>query len=291
MNNSKIALGTVHFGLPYGIANTSGQVSVKEIETILSLARDAGINTLDTAIGYGESEEILGKIGIKDFKVITKIPPIPAELPNVEGWLEEQLHNSLKRLRVPQIYGLLLHRSENLKGKEAERVRDTLLRLKSSGIVQKVGVSVYDPQELESSIQAMPLSLVQAPLNVLDRRLETSGWLRRLSNEGVEIHTRSVFLQGLLLMCKESRPSFFNQWSGIWDRWHQWLDHHKILPLEACLCFLLKFQKIDRVVVGIDSTKQLNEILKSISGELPVLPSELSTDDTGLLNPSNWKLT
>ena len=179
--DSKLALGTVQFGIHYGVANARGQTTRKEADEIINLAREAGINTLDTAISYGESEQVLGELVVKDFQVITKIPPLLEDLENVDDWINNQINKSLQRLRIPALWhGVLLHRSESLHGKTGEQVVKSLERLKSSGLVKKIGISIYNPSELEFANQVMPLDLVQVPLNVLDRRLESSGWLVRL---------------------------------------------------------------------------------------------------------------
>ena len=170
----KLALGTVQFGLAYGVANQYGQVSSKEVNQILKLANEMGVDTLDTAIGYGESEKVLGELGVDDFKLVTKLPILPDEVSDVDGWIESQMADSLARLGVQMVYGVLLHRSEDLLGDKGKHVIRSLERLKSNGIAKKIGISIYDPSELEHVLQAVNIDIVQAPLNLVDRRLETS---------------------------------------------------------------------------------------------------------------------
>jgi aryl-alcohol dehydrogenase-like predicted oxidoreductase len=132
------------------------------------------------------------------------------------------------------------------------------------------------------------LDLVQAPFNVLDRRLEFSGWLTRLAQENVEIHVRSIFLQGLLLMNNETRPAMFAKWTPTWARWQDWLDEQQVAPLRACLGFALSVPHVDRVVVGIDSVAHLREILDCMTVPVVSPPPGLMNGDPDLINPSRW---
>jgi len=287
----KLALGTVQFGLAYGIANQSGQVSQAEIDRILNLARGNGIHVLDTAIGYGDSEFRLGQAGVEGFNVISKLPDVPEESAGLEAWIDSQVSSSMKRLNVSRLYGLLLHRSVNLTGSNGRVVARSLDRLKADGLVSKIGVSIYDPQELDSVSRAYPVDLVQTPLNICDRRIITSGWLARLSDQGVEIHARSSFLQGLLLMERTAIPSKFERWSSLWDSWHQGLAETGMSATKACLLYVMSVPQINRVVVGVDNHLQLQELINI--ARLPVLSKDWSRmicDDPMLINPSKWNL-
>ena len=286
---NKLAIGTVQFGLSYGIANEQGQVTEPEGQRILSRAHEQGIELVDTAIGYGESEVTLGKIGVERFQIVTKLPPVRGNALDVAAWLDEQVADSLSRLRLSSLYGLLLHRSENLKGELGQHLVEGLQRLKARGIVQKIGVSIYDPSELDYVTQAIAVDLVQAPLNLVDRRLEVSGWLSRLKQMGVEVHTRSAFLQGLLLIPRDKIPGRFGRWSHLWDVWARRLEELNMSPVAACLTYPLSQQEVDRVVVGVDSLSQLNELIKEASREpIPENWDFMAMEDERLLNPSRW---
>lgn len=197
---NKLALGTAQFGLNYGIANKHGKVELSNAKKIIEQASKAKIDMLDTAVAYCDSEVTLGIIGVAKFNVVSKLPALPEGCDDIESWVTEQVEGSLRRLCCSSLYGLLLHRSEDLLGHSGKKLINSLNRVKSHGSVQKVGVSIYDPNELGYVMKLMGIDLVQAPLNLIDRRLENSGWLSRLHQEGVEVHTRSAFLQGLLLV-------------------------------------------------------------------------------------------
>src|SRR3990167_4725202 len=205
MPSFKLALGTAQFGLDYGISNNSGKISEENAVALLSYAKYKGINTLDTAVAYGNSEQVLGNIGVDGWEIITKLPALPEERVDIEYWVERQLEGSLSRLGVNSVYGLLLHRPQQLFEPYGQKLISAIERLKRQGCVKKIGVSIYQPEELDLIYKVMDPDLVQSPLNILDRRLIDSGWLARLRALGVEVHVRSVFMQGLLLMSAAQR--------------------------------------------------------------------------------------
>lgn len=285
----KIALGTVQFGLDYGIANKSGQVSINEIQNIFQCAKENALDTLDTAIGYGESELRLGQVGVSQWEVVTKLPALPESIKDVKKWVRKTVNQSLVRLQVSRLKGLLLHKPDDLLHKQGDILYRALEELKEDGLVQKIGASIYDPEELNALYSSYNLDIIQAPFNIFDRRLKESGWMSRLSDQGVEVHVRSVFLQGLLLMSSKSRPSQFKRWDPLLSKWDAWLLDLGISPLQACLGYVLPELKIDRVIVGVDSLEQLKDILNTIKKISPEIPEYFQCDDIDLINPSRWE--
>ncbi len=286
--NCKIALGTVQFGLAYGIANKAGQVESTEVGAILNLANNLHLDTLDTAIAYGESEAVLGSLGVNEWNIISKLSALPAGIVDVNRWVETEVHESCQRLKVNRLHGLLLHRPAQLTGPRGQEIQNALSHLKKSGLVDKIGISVYEPAELDQLFGMMQIDIVQAPFSIIDRRLIESGWIKRLQNEGCELHVRSIFLQGLLLMNAEQRPSQFNRWRSLWSRWDAWLKETGLTPLEACLRYALSVEGIAKVVLGVESAVQLKEISMAASGGLPPIPDSFSLCDEELLNPALW---
>ncbi len=287
----KLAIGTVQFGLDYGISNTSGKVDELKVDEILNEATKNNIDTLDTAIVYGESEDVLGRIGVNGFKIVTKLPPAPKNLTNVKTWAVTNVNSSLKKLNVKKIYGLMLHQSDDFLGEQGLELLDTLCELRESGIVDKIGVSIYSPDELDSlEGSGVEIDIVQAPFNILDRRLETSGWMRKLKSSGVEIHVRSVFLQGLLLLGSNNRSQYFSKWNNYFKKFDRWIVETNQSPLGACLNFVNSFKEIDKIVVGVETVNQLREIISSLDDNYRIsVPAYLEIDDTMLINPSNWE--
>lgn len=284
----RLAIGTVQFGLEYGIANQQGKVTYEEAKSILKLAKNNKINMLDTAISYGNSEEVLGGIGVSYWNVISKLPAIPDDCDNVNLWLNNIVTTSLKRLNVASLYGLLLHRPQQLLGANGDDLYQGLQRLKSSGKVKKIGVSIYEPSELDAICGQYEIDIVQAPLNIVDHRIVESGWLSSLSEQGIELHVRSVFLQGLLLMSASERPQKFNKWASLWSNWDEWLSENNLTPLQACLQYVLSFSDIKKVIVGVDSLQQLDDIICACNGSLPEVPKNIHCSDVDLVNPARW---
>lgn len=288
LSTSRLALGTAQFGLNYGIANQLGQIFIDDAATILDCAAAAGLDTLDTAIAYGDSEERLGQIGVNKWQIVSKLPRLPDHCHGVGAWVHASVMSSLDRLKVSGLAGLLLHHPADLLGSQGEALYAAMHEMKSLGLVRKIGISIYHPDELDTLPKRMAFDLVQAPFNILDRRLIDSGWLGRFHDLGVELHVRSVFMQGLLLMPGAMRPAKFQRWRPLWNEWDHWLGVHQLTPLEACLRYALSFNEIKRVIVGVDTLGQLKEIMTATSGNLPPVPIGLRTTDVALLNPSNW---
>jgi len=287
MDNRMLALGTVQFGMSYGVANRRGQVDSAEANAILDRARGAGMDTLDTAMTYGTSEESLGSVGVDTWRVVSKLPALPDPCPDVGGWVRRATEASLGRLRLGRLGALLLHAPQDLRSANGEALYAALLALRQDGLVDKIGISIYDPEEL-AALDGLRFDLIQAPFNIIDRRLAESGWLDALRRAGVEIHVRSLFLQGLLLMRLDQRPSGFARWQELWDLWHRWLQESGLSAIEACLGFAAAHPQIDRMVVGVDGLGQLEEILRARIPAAVHPPSELSSDDADLVNPSRW---
>ena len=284
----KLALGTAQFGLAYGIANTGGQVTADAAGKILSRARAAGMDTIDTAVAYGESEQRLGEAGVGGWQVVSKLPAVPDDCADIQGWVVAHVDASLARLKVPRLGGLLLHRPSQLLEANGRQLYQALLQLRDTGKVEKIGISIYEPSELDSLCVDYVFDLVQAPFNVFDRRLVTSGWLHRLWGDGVEIHARSAFLQGLLLSETGKAPTGFERWAPLWSAWKAWNIDAGLNPLQAALGHVLSYPEIGRVVVGVDTLNQLNEILACAQSGQQRAPETLATIDPDLLNPARW---
>lgn len=286
--NERLALGTAQFGMEYGIASSGARVALQEVERILHEAWFKGVHTIDTAIAYGDSETILGRIGVERWQIISKIPTLPEDQTNVHHWVQQQVHGSLARLGLSQLYAVLLHRPDQLLGPRGRELYESLLMLKSVGITRKVGISVYEPKELDRLFDSMRFDIVQAPLNILDQRLIESGWASKLKSMEVELHIRSVFLQGLLLMSPTARPVKFLRWQEIWDEWDHWLGAQGVSAIEACMRFVLSVQETDKIVIGVDNVHHLLQIIAAAQGELTTFPRWSRAIEPDLINPARW---
>ena len=285
----KLALGTVQFGVDYGIANQEGRTKLDEARAILRTAFKSGIDTLDTAIAYGDSEQRLGEVGIENWHVISKLPSIPEDCNNITGWVVESVNASLARLKIKKLSGLLLHRPMQLLESNGSELYGAMKAIKTMGLVEKIGVSIYEPKELDLLWPYFDLDIVQIPFNILDRRMLSTGWLKKLHEADVEIHVRSIFLQGLLLMEPAGRPAYFQRWQSLWQLWDRWLDEENLQPAEACIRYALSFPEISKVIVGVDNQEQLEELISKAAGCELTPPAALMSEDPELVNPSQWQ--
>ena len=281
----KLALGTVQFGLDYGITNSDGQVSNSEVEKILDFSLKNGINVLDTASSYGNSEKVLGKIGVNDYQVITKTIPLKDDVNEViDGF-----YKSLENLNKDQIEGLLIHNINDIENKQFDVLFNKLSKLKKEGLIKKIGFSTYTPEHIDLLLDNFEFDLIQLPFNVFDVRLIEGGQLQALKNKGVEIHARSVFLQGILLDF-DNLSDYFLSWKKQFNKYQIMVENSGFSLLEYALNFALNNREIDKVLVGLNTEKQLREIVESVKGQRQSSFNAHPIDDINLLNPSLWKL-
>ena len=239
--------------------------------------------------GYGNSEARLGEAGVANFQVVTKLPPLPQSLHNADDWVRSELLASLDRLKLPSVHGLLLHRPADLLGPQGGVLLRGLRRAQDDGLATKIGVSIYSPQELPALMGLHPFDLVQSPLNLIDRRLVTTGWLDRLADAAVEVHVRSVFLQGLLLMPLAEQRRRFPAWSHLWSCWHKWLQAVGGNSVAHCLLWTLSHASVSRVIAGADTPQQLQAIVDAASSvSLAVGWPPIACEEEALINPALW---
>ena len=291
--SEKLCIGTVQFGFNYGISNTAGRPTEQEVAAILDHASKSKVGYLDTAVSYGDAETLIGRHLPRNhaLKIITKLPPIHSA--NVSSRDAAQLIDTVKgaldRLKVDKVYGLLFHRVGDLAKPGGRALAEAMLQFQSSGLTEKIGISAYDASEIRVARDFMPINLVQVPFNVLDRRLDEQGILAELKDAGVEVHVRSVFLQGLLLMHPNDLPAHL---APVRPALIQLREHWAIrglTPLAACLGFVLQHPSIDVAVLGVNSLAELREI--EAAATLGIASSEHAAVavPSQYLNPALWQ--
>jgi len=286
----KFCLGTANFGMNYGVMNDK-QIPKSEIVKFLNILKKSNINYIDTAMGYGDCEKILGEIGIENFEIITKLPSVICNDINVKKCVVKLIDTSLERLQKSSLQGLLLHRPLDLLSKKGEIIYKTLVESKSVGLIKKIGVSIYSPNDLVLLSNYFDFDIVQTPHNVLDNRLEHSGWLDKLHKRKIEVHTRSIFLQGILISDMEKLPTSFLKWSNVFKNWKMFVNETELSPLEICLKNSFQNKKISKIILGIDNQSQLYTILnhiKKFKKDDILIPDEIRSNDEYLINPSKW---
>ena len=280
---NKLALGTAQFGLDYGVTNSEGKVQVEEVELILGCAKENSINTLDTAASYGNSEEVLGSIGISDFQIITKTIP----LKNGVDEVIKHFQQSLTFLNKSSVNGLLIHNVNEIEHKNFNTLFKELTELKRQGLVNKIGFSIYTPEQVDFLLKNFDFDLIQVPFNIFDNRLIQGGQLQALNNKGVEVHARSVFLQGVLLDFN-NLSNYFSPWKKEFSIYQETVKDNGLSLLECALNFVLNIREIDKVLVGVNSERQLKEIIQAVKRQSNL--SAYPINDINLLNPSLWKI-
>jgi len=286
---NKLCIGTAQFGLTYGENNKTGQVPIDEINKILGYAEKNNINYIDTASAYGNAETIIGNCNLNNFKITTKLIPVSPTIKNVETWLLNEVKKSLQKLQKEKIYGLLLHDTTALRNVEGKEIINALQIAKKENLISKIGVSIYDPEELNLIDDLNMIDIVQAPYNIFDRRLESSGWINKLHSENIEVQARSIFLQGILLQKSDALDKKFIKWRSFFQEFENFLSNNNLNAYEACISFVEKQNKISQIIVGIDSFVQFRQLVElgSAKRESIEMP-DIFCKDLDLIDPRRW---
>jgi aryl-alcohol dehydrogenase-like predicted oxidoreductase len=290
----KIGLGAVQFGVDYGVSNTHGKTTKYEVSQILQFAYENGISLIDTATSYGSSESILGEVVTNDdWRFVTKTPNFSDNCLNSThvNLLQESFNQSLFNLRKKNIYGLLLHSCDDLLKPGGELIFREMERLRENGKVKKIGVSAYSSKQIAAILDKFNIDLIQLPINIFDQHLFVDGWLEKLKNKNVEIHARSTFLQGLLLMPRTTIPTYFLPINKKIELFSKSAQELSLSKLELALGYVMGINEIDKIVVGVNTIDQLSEIITASKVEIdPMKFTELSINNPIYTNPSLWKI-
>ncbi len=292
----KLALGTVQFGMPYGVANRSGQPADAEVREILRRALMAGVDVLDTASLYGDSESVLGRCMPQGhvFRIVTKTPKFAAQsAPLAVASLNDAFEGSCLRLCRQNLYGLLIHDADDLLGANGGALWQAMLDLRSAGRVERIGSSVYTGQQIDALLERYEPDLIQLPLSLLDQRLVKGGQLERLAQRRVEVHARSALLQGTLLMTETDLPAHLSALRPFLRQLTIRADSLGLTRVEAALRYVANLPEIFAVVCGVDSPWQLDELVAALRTNSPALsPADVAAcacADPRLVDPSQWR--
>ena len=286
----RICLGTAQFGLKYGIANTQGRMTDEHAKTILKYAAAHGVNMLDTACAYGTSEEVIGrslKYLNRSLNIVSKLPSFSDGKPNVR----EAVRRSLKRLEIDKIYGYLLHSFEDFH--KADLWQD-MNALKSEGLIRKIGFSLYHPEDADALLDGdVAFDIVQVPYSVFDRRFASH--LPRFKERGIEVHVRSIFLQGLAFLDPLNLPAAVAGARAQVGALRKIFVKEGVSLSALCLNFALINPHIDRVIIGVDSPDHLKINLSDLRFFAKVKAvgenfNAVVVKDEDILLPYRWKL-
>ena len=285
---NKIILGSANFDQIYGIQKNF--IKKSEIKKLFNLALKNKIKTIDTSPLYNKSEKIIGLLNNNRFKIISKIPKPPKNIKreNIKKWLKQKVMISLKNLRIKKFECLLLHNANSLLYKNGDEIYKGIRNMKINGLTSKIGVSIYDFNVLDKILKKFKFNLIQAPFNILDQRLVEKGWLKKLKKRKIEVHARSIFLQGILLLKHNQLPKKLIKLSKKLVMWENWLKKNKFSSLQVCLSFVLNQRQLDGIVVGYNNTNQLNQILKLKQIKNNFSLPNLNIKDKKLIDPREW---
>ena len=287
---NKLCIGTAQFGSNYGIANKNGVVKITEIKKIKKHALSNGITTIDTAQAYGEGEKRLNKIGINEFTTLSKLP-VTEPNKNRKKWVLNNIKKSLKILNKKFFHAVFVHNTNYLYDKKGSEIYKGLVIAKKNGLVKNIGVSTYTIKEIKFIIKNFKkFNIIMLPYNIIDRRPIKSKIFEKLHKLNIEIHTRSVFLQGLLLLNKKKMPKKFSKWSKVFNSIDKVSKKFGMSRYEICLRYVLSNPFIDKVLIGTDNFSQLKKLVNvSKRGDIKIKNEYIkTTNDINLLNPSKW---
>jgi len=284
----KLMIGSAQFGLDYGIA-CGKRVPEAEALDILSFAYNNGVCWIDTASSYNVAESVIGKSSCKEyFNIVTKIYLDAGRIP--PEMMEKIILNSLHKLGVKSIYGLVIHDPNDFISDRGKKVFSNLCAFKDRGLVKKIGASVSTPDQAENIIDRFDIDIVQIPNNILDNRFAKKGTIKLLKDRGIEVHARSIFLQGLLLMNPNGIDKYFD---NITDRLYEikkFAEDNTISVRRMAIQHAKDLKEIDRVIVGVDNLIQFKEVLIDFETDQKTEFKEFYIDDESILNPSMWRL-
>lgn len=289
--SQRLVLGTVQFGLAYGIAGRRTPVPETEVLGILDHAVSAGVRTLDTAAAYGDIEERLGRlIGTRPLDVVSKIPALATDLPPQDAAMHALRHaqQSLQRIG-DRLSGLLFHAASDLDGTRGQAILEVLAPWATQHGI-RLGVSGYDPADATRAraSHGSLIAITQLPGNALDQRVDTTE--ARAGLAAVEVHLRSAFLQGLLLMPADAAIRRLPGAAAPMSRWHRFCEERTLSPVEAALGVVKSFAAVDALVLGVDSLSQWRDITTAWHAcQATRAPELASAPDAALIDPRQWK--
>jgi len=288
----KIALGTVQFGLEYGLPPNNYQVNTEEVHKILDLSLNNNLKYIDTAFTYGNAEQKIGEFKKnKEFFIMTKSPVFSNKIikKNDKNIVIKAFEQSLHRLKLNNCYALLIHHCDDLFKVNGNYLYDALKHLKEINKIKKIGVSLYNKDQIDKVMRLYDFDIIQLPLNLYNQSLLINGTLKKIKSKGIEIHARSIFLQGLLLTSEKNWPSFFNDLKQHHQNTKNYFFDKNISIIEACLNFVYNIEEVDTLIIGVNSLEHLKEILAVKRTKLSNLDFEqFSVSKPQFINPQLW---
>jgi len=284
---SKVVLGTASWGNQYGLFNSTS-VGAETAKNILKIASSGGVNTLDTAPAYGDSEAVLGGCDLTKLSLYTKVDPESWDRGSDYAYI--QLRESLRTLGIESLRGLTFHSAESFLG-DPKRAMDFVSRIRAEGLAMNWGVSVYDPSQALEVMRFTPPDYIQAPVSLMDRRFLASSFLEKIDAMGVGLQARSLFLQGLLLRAPNQIPSQFKPWVELFSGYSSSAWKQGLSRFQYALMPVLQHPAIQTAVIGVNEESHIQELAAALSGgEIALTLDEIeSSEDLNLIDPRKWR--
>ena len=269
-NNSypSLCLGTVQFGMNYGINNFLGQPSEDAVHSMLSLALEQHISYLDTAAAYGDAEVRLGSYGVQQrfpgTQVISKLHPQRIQQTGAAATQQviHEVEESLNRLNLDCLYGYLLHNPLNFYN---PAILEGLRSCRERGLIRHFGVSIYEVDHALDVVTSKQVDMIQIPYNIFDTRLDGTDFFQIARENGVRVFARSPFLQGLILMENEIIPPHLSLARDYLQTFDRIIAKYGFDRSEAALLFAYTHPSIDAIVFGVDSCAHIAKNLATIA--------------------------
>ena len=286
MFKKRIVLGSANFFSGYGIRKSKG-ITVKELNKIYKILISNNINLIDTAFSYNGSEKKIAKSKLRKLNISTKISllnynnKVPIAILNL-------VKKSLNKLKKNFFYSVYFHNSKDLLGPNGQQFYEEIIQLKKKKLIKKIGVSVYYKEELEQLLNRYSFDIVQIPINIFDRRFIKKNYLLKLKKKGMEIHARSIFLQGILLSSNKFLPKYFKKWSKLFQKWDKWNMSNQQKKILTCISFIKNIKHIDKIIIGVSNSAQIKEIIKLSEIKKIKYPKNIFSNSKNLIDPRFW---
>ena len=292
LKHSRLILGSANWGLGYGVGKNSAQLSMRTVKDITSQAASYGVGLIDTAPLYINSHEVIRDAELASFEVITKTMKFPAVTITYEHAkkLRSAFEKALEKLDRPKVHALLFHQASDLLKPGSGYLVDVVNELKSEGYIDKFGVSIYYSDEFKKVFQVLKPDIVQLPVSLFDQRFYKDGTITALSHQNVEIHARSIFLQGIPFLLPENLPKYFKPWQEFFQNFADDCKAQNLSPAAVCTSFVGSLKEIDRYVVGFDRKIEVDQFFRNLKLPFNEIFSQYECVDDNLINPIKWSI-
>ncbi len=284
MHPNKIILGTAQFRMKYGLKKNRPKTN-SEIEEILKYIKQNRFFGIDTSQTYADTEKILGKKDLKNIKIISKFIIKENQI------TQNTVNKTLKNLKVNSIYAFMFHDENQILSNKGSFIFDELKVFKKKRIINKIGVSVYNPEKAIEIINKFDIDIIQIPVSIFDRRFLNQRFINLINKKNIIVHGRSIFLQGLLINDKIKNPNFKDYYKKIND-WHNWILDNSLNPISECIKFIHGYNFIKKLIIGVDNINDLisiTDIIKKPFSEINIPQKFNYNKMPKLINPTFWK--